>query len=74
MKRKIKINREANVAYIPKDLVEDGFRDDCDAYADAFTLTVVKPGTSLNQIKRSLQLVLQDIEMREELTKAVQQL
>lgn len=77
MKRRILINRKARVANLPKDLVEDGWSGETDAYADAFTLTLVKPGTSLVQVKRSLSLVMRDLDMRIEqrgngaITKAV---
>ena len=64
MKRQIRVNKQASIAYIPKDIVQDGLSGECDAYADAFTFTIVKPKTDLKQIKESLKLVLQDIEMR----------
>ena len=60
MKRKVSVNKIARTIYIPKDIIEDGLEGDCDAYADAFTFTVVKPGASLSQVKRSLELVLKD--------------
>lgn len=67
MKRKVSINKEARTVYIPKEIVEDGFEGEADAYADAFTLTITKPGATLSQVRRSLQLVIQDLEMREEI-------
>lgn len=66
MKRKVSINKEARTVYIPKEIVDDGFEGDADAYADTFTLTIAKPGATLSQVRRSLQLVLLDLEMREE--------
>lgn len=66
MKRRVRVNAEASTVYIPKEVVEDGLRGECDAYADAFTFTIVKPGASLDQVRRSLELVLKDVEMRME--------
>ena len=64
MKRKFKINAKAQIAYIPDDLIAEGWGGDIDGFADALTITLVKPGASLDQIKRSLQLVLRDIGIR----------
>jgi len=66
MKRKIKVNPQARVAYIPKDLVDQGLSGDVDGYADAVTLTLVKPGTPLGDVERSLKIVLKDIQFRRE--------
>ena len=49
---------------MPKEIVDQGFDRDTDAYANAFTITIVKPGVSLSQVKQSLEIVLMDIAMR----------
>jgi len=64
MLRKIKINPEARIAYIPKELIDQGFKGDLDGYANAVTLTLVNPETPLGDIERSLQIVLEDIKLR----------
>lgn len=64
MKRRLVINPSARILHIPKELIDDGFDKETDGFADAFTLTIVKPGASLEQVKKSLQLVIQDLEMR----------
>lgn len=51
-------------AYIPKELTDEGFMGDVDILANAFTATLIKPGTSLKKAKESLELVLKDIELR----------
>ena len=69
VKRKININPTARIAYLPKDIIEQGWNEEVDAFANAFTITLIKPGVSLAQAKRSLELVLQDMKMRLEAEK-----
>lgn len=69
MLRKIKINREARIAYIPKELIDQGLSGEMDAYANAVTLTIVNPDTPLEQVERSLEIVLQDIRLRKDMKK-----
>lgn len=70
MKRKVTINPIARIVGLPKEIVDDGFTGEADAYADAFTFTIVKPGTSLEKIAQSLELVLRDLKLRIEDEKA----
>lgn len=65
MKRKIKINPKTRIAYIPDDIIEEGFINACDVYANAKTVTIVHPKASLEEIIRSLEIVLQDIQLRQ---------
>ena len=71
MKRKIVINPEARIAYIPKELIEQGLKGDLDGYANAVTLTIVSPNTPLEEVEQSLLLVLGDIRLRMEREKRV---
>jgi len=64
MKRKIKINPEARIAYIPKELIDQGLSGEVDGYANAVTLTIVNPNTPLRDIERSLEIVIQDVRFR----------
>ena len=64
MKRKVTIHKDARTVYLPKEVVDEGFTGEADAYADAFTFTIVRPQTSLSRIKESLEIVLADINMR----------
>jgi len=66
MLRKIKINRKARIAYIPKELIDQGLKDEVDGYANAVTLTLVNPNTPLKDVERSLKIVLDDIKFRRE--------
>lgn len=64
MRRRIRVNPKTNLASIPKQLVEDGLSGDVDAYANAVTVTLVKPGALLIDVRDSLRTVLQDVELR----------
>ena len=64
MKKKIRINPKTQLAYIPDEIVQEGFTDDVDAYANAITVTLVKPNSSLEEVEQSLQIVLRDIRLR----------
>lgn len=67
MLRKIKVNPEARIAYIPKELIDQGLFGELDGYANAVTLTIVNPDTPLEDIERSLEIVLEDIRLRKKL-------
>jgi len=69
MKRKIKVNPTARIAYIPKELIDQGLYGELDGYANAVTLTIVNPNTPLVNIRKSLEIVLEDIKFRERLEK-----
>ena len=65
MKRKITINPEARIAYIPKELIDQGLQGELDGYANAITLTIVSPEASLEEVEKSLLIVLEDIRFRQ---------
>jgi len=73
MKRKIRVNPKTHLAYIPEEVINEGFTGDLDAYANAKTVTLVHPDAPLDEVERSLEIVLQDIRLRmgkgEELTR-----
>ena len=69
MKRKITINPEARIAYIPKELIDQGLSGELDGYANAITLTIVSPDASLDDVEKSLLIVLEDIKFRRKLEK-----
>lgn len=64
MKWKIRINPKTHLAYIPEGVINEGFVGDLDAYANAKTITIVHPDAALEDVERSLQIVLQDIRLR----------
>ena len=49
--------------YLPKHIGEE-YEGDTECIANALTLTIIRPGTSLEQVKKSLDIVKRDIELR----------
>ncbi len=64
MKLTIRINPKSKLAYIPDDLTNEGFIGDVEALANAKTVTLFKPGTSLDEIEKSLEIILADVRLR----------
>lgn len=50
--------------YFPKELVDEGFVGDLLILSDAMTATIIHPKADLEQVKKSLQIILQDIDLR----------
>jgi len=68
MKKRVRIGvNRPHPLYVPLDLVDQGFVGDVDMYANAATITIAKPGVSLDEIERSLKIVLEDIQLRKQL-------
>ena len=63
---KIKVDGEEKYPrpYWPQELKDDGFVGEMEIIKDAVTATVVHPKAKLAQVKRSLEIALQDIELR----------
>lgn len=64
MKTKIRIDRESGLAYIAKALRDEGFVGEVAALANARTLTLIMPGTKLVDVKRSLDTIINDLDLR----------
>jgi len=63
-KAKVRINPKTGVLYIPKELLNDGFKGDVDALSNAMTFTIIHPSADLEKVKESLEITLRDIELR----------
>jgi len=63
-KTRVRINPKTGVLYIPKELLNDGFRGDVDALSNAMTFTIIHPSADLEKVKESLEITLRDIELR----------
>ena len=63
---KLQINRKSGLTYIPKNIRDEGYVNEVEALPNAITLTLIKPGATNEQIKRSLRHLLRDIELRED--------
>ena len=64
MKDKILIHPKYQQAYIPARVIKAGFKGYCETITNAVTLTIIKPETSLEDVKRGLEITIQDIELR----------
>jgi hypothetical protein len=62
MKKSITINNKQN-AYFPKDFIENGFTGEIDSYSDGVTVLLVKPGTSIDVIEKSIKNILWSIKL-----------
>lgn len=63
-KTRVRINPKTGVLYIPKELLNDGFRGDVDALSNAMTFTIIHPSADLEKVKESLEITLRDIQLR----------
>ena len=64
MRTKIKVNPKTGVFYMPKDLLDDGFKGEMDALANAMTFTIIHPKADLQRVKESLEILVRDINLR----------
>ena len=62
----IKVDRRTGMTYLPKALRAEGFVGQIRGLPDTFTFTLVKPGTNLSCLEKSLQIVLDSIKLRRE--------
>lgn len=64
VKGQIKINPKTGIAYFPDNIRQEGFEGTVELLANAKTVTLFLPGASLDEIERSLLIVLDDIRLR----------
>ena len=69
LKVAISIGQETGITYIPKSLREEGFVGRVESIPSLVTLTLIKPGSDLAGVERSLKLALKDIQFRREQAK-----
>jgi len=66
MKLQVKRNKKTGGTYrvyLPKHIGEE-YEGESECLANAVTLTLIRPGVSLEQAKKSLGVVLKDIDLR----------
>lgn len=63
MRKKIK-GYDNGTAYLGNEATAEGYIGEMDALFNAVTIVIVKPGTDLKSIKQSLQITIQDIDLR----------
>lgn len=60
----IKVDPRTGVTYFPKVIRKEGFVGEIEGLANALTFTLIKPGTKLADVVKSLEIILQDIDLR----------
>jgi hypothetical protein len=55
---------ERGRAYFGDDTEQAGFIGDVDSIPNAVTIVLIKPNTPLEDVKRSLEITLQDVDLR----------
>ena len=63
MRKTVKFYKKGH-AFFGSEVAEAGYVGDVDTIANAVTITVIKPNTVLEDVKRSLQITIQDIDLR----------
>jgi len=63
MKRTIQVYKTGH-AFLGKNVAEDGYTGEIEALFNAVTIILIKPNTSLENVKRSLEITIQDIDLR----------
>jgi uncharacterized protein Yka (UPF0111/DUF47 family) len=68
MRKIFKVNPRDRKVYLGRDLAAEGYctTGELEGYPNAFTITLLKPGASLQQAITSLKTVIQDLEARKE--------
>ncbi len=60
----IKVDPRTGVTYFPREIRKEGFVGQIEGLPNALTFTLIKPGTKLADVEKSLQIILQDIALR----------
>ena len=63
MRIKVKINPKTGVVYLPKSVVEDGFKGEVDVFGAGSVIVILHPAADVATIKESMSLVARDIEL-----------
>lgn len=61
---KIKVDNNSGLGYFPKEIRDEGFVGELEGFPNAVTLTLLKPGTTWEQARDSLKIMLRDLDLR----------
>jgi len=64
MKHSLIINPDSGLAYISRKIREEGYVNEIECLPNAITITLIRPGSSLADVKKSLQNVIKDIDLK----------
>jgi len=62
----IKVDKRSGMTYFPKEIRQEGFVGEIEGLPNALTFTLIKPGTKLLDVEKSLKIILRDIKLRRE--------
>ena len=65
-KIRIRVDPRTGVTYFPREIRKEGFVGQIEGLPNALTFTLIKPGTKLADVEKSLNIILQDIALRRE--------
>jgi len=60
----IRVDPRSGATYFPKAIRDEGFVGTIQGLPDARTFTLIRPGTRLTDVKRSLEFIIKDIDLR----------
>jgi hypothetical protein len=63
----IRINKNSQLAYMPNDVVEEGFVDEVELLKEVNTLVLIRPGSTIKEQIESLEHHISCIKRRERL-------
>ena len=61
MRFKLKVQKSGQV-YFPDELRNEGYDGELDAFPNHFSLVIVRPGATLQEVKGSLEIIAQDLQ------------
>jgi hypothetical protein len=62
----IRVDKKTGMTYFPREIRAEGFVGLIEGFPNAFTFTLIKPGTNLSGVQKSLEIVLDTIRLRRE--------
>ena len=65
MKKTISINKNTRLAYIPSDIIKEGFKGDVEIIFNFNTAVMLRPGSVVEDQLESLESLITDIKARE---------
>lgn len=63
---KIVINKNSNLAYIPKEMVEEGFSGEIELLREIHSVVLIRPGSTSDEVIDSLKHIINKIKRVEE--------
>jgi hypothetical protein len=66
MKLILKFNKNSHSIRLPQTAIDDGFVGNVEAYTFGNAIVLVKPGTKLEHVARSLEIIIADLELRKD--------